>query len=56
LLESSANKEVEQEVVIMRFVDDLPLKEVSRVIGKSEGAVKLIQHRAINRLKEILEK
>ncbi len=49
-------KEVEQEVVIMRFVDDLPLKEVSRVIGKSEGAVKLIQHRAINRLKEILEK
>jgi len=47
-------KEIEQEVLIMRFVEDLPLKEVAKVIDKSEGAVKLIQHRAINNLKEIV--
>ncbi len=48
-------KEVEQEVLIMRFVDDLPLREVAAALGKSEGAVKLIQHRAIKNLKKILE-
>ncbi len=47
--------EVEQEVLIMRFVDDLPIKEVADAIGKTEGAVKLIQHRAIKNLKKILE-
>ncbi len=48
-------KDVEQDVVIMRFVDDLPHEEVARILGKSEGAVKLIQHRAIKNLKKILE-
>lgn len=49
-------KEIEQEVLIMRFVEDLPLKEIAEAIGKSEGAVKLIQHRAINNLKKIVSK
>ncbi len=49
-------KEIEQEVLIMRFVEDLPLKEIAEAIDKSEGAVKLIQHRAINNLKKIVSK
>ncbi len=49
-------KNIEQEVVMMRFVDDLPIKEVAAALQKSEGAVKLIQHRAINALKEKLSK
>lgn len=47
-------KDVEQDVVIMRFIEDLPHEEVARVIGKSEGAVKLIQHRAIKNLKQLI--
>lgn len=47
-------KDIEQDVLIMRFVQDLPLKEVAEIIGKSEGAVKLIQHRAIKNLKTII--
>lgn len=47
-------KEIEQEVLIMRFVEDLSLKEIAEAIDKSEGAVKLIQHRAINSLKKIV--
>ncbi|MEK9180251.1 MAG: sigma-70 family RNA polymerase sigma factor [Patescibacteria group bacterium] len=43
-----------QDVVIMRFVEDLPIKEVADSLGKSEGAVKLLQHRAIRELKKIL--
>lgn len=49
-------KETEQEVIIMRFIEDLSLKEAAEAIGKSEGAVKIIQHRAINNLKKIVDK
>ncbi|MBI2013546.1 MAG: sigma-70 family RNA polymerase sigma factor [Candidatus Colwellbacteria bacterium] len=48
-------KEVEQDVLLMRFVDDMPHEEVANVIGKSVGATKLIQHRAIRNLKDILK-
>ncbi len=47
-------KEIEQEVLIMRFVEDLSPKEIAEAIDKSEGAVKLIQHRAINNLKKMV--
>jgi RNA polymerase sigma-70 factor (ECF subfamily) len=43
-----------QDVVILRFIEDLPLKEVSAILKKSEGAVKLAQHRAIKELKKKL--
>ena len=43
-----------QDVLIMRFIEDLPIRDVAHAIEKSEGAVKLIQHRAIRELKKIL--
>lgn len=43
-----------QDVIIMRFVEDLPIKEVAQAFDKSEGAVKLMQHRAMKKLKEML--
>ena len=43
-----------QDVVIMRFVEDLTLKETAGALGKTEGAVKLMQHRAIKKLKTLL--
>lgn len=45
-----------QDVLIMRFVEDLSIKEVAATIEKTEGAVKLMQHRAVKELKKILEK
>ena len=44
-----------QDVLIMRFVEDLSHEEIAAAIGKSEGAVRLIQHRAIQELKSIYE-
>jgi RNA polymerase sigma-70 factor (ECF subfamily) len=41
-----------QDVIIMRFVEDMSLKETAGALKKSEGAVKLIQHRAIKELKK----
>lgn len=43
-----------QDVIILRFVEDMSIKEASAALGKSEGAVKLAQHRAIRELKKIL--
>ncbi|OGY58784.1 MAG: hypothetical protein A3H06_01915 [Candidatus Colwellbacteria bacterium RIFCSPLOWO2_12_FULL_44_13] len=44
----------QQDVIIMRFVDELSLKETAAAIHKSEGAVKLLQHRALMNLKKLL--
>ena len=46
---------LEQDVIIMRFVDDLPIRDVAEAVGKSEGAVKLVQHRAMKKLKDYLK-
>lgn len=43
-----------QDIIILRFIEDLPLKEVAEIVEKTEGAVKLMQHRAIKELKELL--
>ena len=45
-----------QDVIIMRFVEDLSLKETAHALLKTEGAVKLMQHRAIKQLKTLLQK
>ena len=43
-----------QDVIMMRFVEDMAVKEVAHALDKTEGAVKLIQHRAIKELKNLL--
>lgn len=46
----------QQDVVIMKFVEDLSNDEIAKALSKTEGAVRLLQHRAVNNLKEILWK
>lgn len=43
-----------QDVILMRFVEDISLKETANILKKTEGAVKLMQHRAIKELKKTL--
>ncbi len=47
-------KQEYQDVVIMRFIEELSLKEVAAALQKSEGAIKLVQHRALKELKALL--
>jgi RNA polymerase sigma-70 factor (ECF subfamily) len=47
--------EEQQEVIILKFVDELSNAEVGQVLGKSEGAVKSLQHRALSSLNRVLE-
>ncbi len=48
-------KEEYQDVIIMRFVDDLPIKDVASTLHKSEGAVKQLQNRALKELRDTLQ-
>lgn len=45
----------QREVMQLRFLDDLSPAEIAQVMGKREGAVRILQHRAIQKLKTILE-
>lgn len=45
----------QQEVVILKFVEDLSNNEIADVMGKTEGAVKALQHRALTTLRRVLE-
>ncbi len=48
--------EEQQEVVVLRFLVGMSLEEVARAMGKSVGAVKALQHRALSALARCLEK
>ncbi len=44
-----------QNVLIMRFIDDLSTKEIAIALEKSEGAIRVIQHRALKQLKQYVD-
>ncbi len=46
--------EDQQQVIILKFVDGLSNQEVAQVLGKTEGAVKSLQHRALASLGRVL--
>jgi RNA polymerase sigma-70 factor (ECF subfamily) len=46
--------ESQREVISLRFTSEMSIAEVARVIGKSEGAVKALQHSAVVALRKIL--
>ncbi|MBM3250904.1 MAG: RNA polymerase sigma factor [Candidatus Nealsonbacteria bacterium] len=44
-------KDEYQEVIIWRYIDDLPISEIAKILDKSEGAVRVTLHRALNNLR-----
>ena len=44
-----------RQVVVLRFVDGLSAREIGVVVGRSEGAVRVLQHRALRELAAMLE-
>ena len=45
-----------REALIMRFALDMDNKEIARALGRSEGATKVLLHRAIRQLEELVQK
>jgi RNA polymerase sigma-70 factor (ECF subfamily) len=46
----------QQQVIVLKFVEGLSNAEVGQVLGKTEGAVKSLQHRALAALQRIMER
>ena len=46
----------QQQVILLRFVEGFRNPEVASILGKSEGAIRVILHRALAKLRQILEK
>ncbi len=46
----------QQRVILLRFGEGLKVSDVSDLMGKSQGAIKILQHRAIKRLRKLLDR
>ena len=46
----------QQQVILMRFIEDFSYTEIAAALGKSEGAIRVILHRGLVKLKTILDK
>lgn len=46
--------EIQQQVIVLKFINDLENAEIAEVIGKSVGSVRVIQFRALSKLKDLL--
>ncbi|RJQ27754.1 sigma-70 family RNA polymerase sigma factor [Candidatus Parcubacteria bacterium] len=44
----------QQSVLIMKFIEDKTNKEIAESLQKSEGAIRVIQHRALKQLKTLI--
>lgn len=44
--------EMQQEVLVLRYIQDLSIRDAARIMDCSEGAVKQLAYRAINTLRE----
>jgi len=46
--------EEQQQVIVLRFIEGLKHAEVAHIMNKSEGACRMIQHRALTALNQLL--
>lgn len=47
-------KDEYREVILLRYVEEYSIKEISEIIGKSPGATKVLMHRAVKKIRSLL--
>jgi len=47
-------KEEYREVIIMKFINDLTLEEIADISGKTKGNIRVLLHRALSALRELV--
>jgi RNA polymerase sigma-70 factor (ECF subfamily) len=45
----------QQQVIMMSFIEGFTYAEIASSMGKSEGAIRVIQHRALKKMRHIME-
>ena len=48
-------KKVYQQVILLKYINELENHEIARVMSRSEGSVRILKFRALRALKEVLE-
>ncbi len=48
--------EEQRTVIVLRFVEEMDYAEVAAIVGKSQGALRVIQHRALVALRRLMER
>lgn len=48
-------KDEYREAIILRYIDELSVSEMSKILDKSKGTVRVLCHRALHALKAIIE-
>ena len=48
-------KDEYREVIILRFINELSIKEITGILNKTSGNVRILIHRALKALKELME-
>ena len=46
--------DAQREVISLRFAGEMPIAQVAKIMGKSQGAIKALQHSAIASLRKML--
>lgn len=49
-------KQVERQIVILRYFEDLTTAEVAKVVGMRQGALRVRSHRILKKLKDLIER
>jgi RNA polymerase sigma-70 factor (ECF subfamily) len=49
-------KDSDKEVIVLRYIQDLEIEEIAQILGKSKNATKVMIHRALKKLKYIVNK
>jgi RNA polymerase sigma-70 factor (ECF subfamily) len=44
-------KDEYKEIIALRFLDELSIEEISQILGKTKGTIRVLIHRALNALK-----
>lgn len=49
-------KDEYREIIILRFTEELSISEIAEILGKSNGNIRILVHRALKALRELVNK
>ncbi|MCK4744508.1 RNA polymerase sigma factor [Candidatus Parcubacteria bacterium] len=49
-------KDEYKEIILLRFIEDYSASEISKIMNRSKGAIRVLMHRALNALKDQMQK
>ncbi|MEK7557829.1 MAG: RNA polymerase sigma factor [Patescibacteria group bacterium] len=48
-------KDEYREIIVLHFINELSIKEIAKILGKSNGNIRVLIHRAVKALKDLMK-